>query len=109
MWTSPEYSSRSTCANGGLRCGQARRRKAQEGSTHGGHTWRRAANRCAKRWHARHLAGACSSGTRRRARCIEARTFCISQCWLDGEPTLIKSGLSETISLAEVVSQTEHE
>ena len=36
-------------------------------------------------------------------------TFCISQCWFDGLPTLIRSGLSETISLAEVVSQTEHE
>ena len=36
-------------------------------------------------------------------------TFCISKCWLDGEPTLIRSGLIVTISLAEVMSHTEHE
>ena len=33
-------------------------------------------------------------------------TFCISQCWFDGEPTLINGGFREAISFADVVSQT---
>ena len=37
------------------------------------------------------------------------RTFIISQWRFDGDPTLIKSGFKETISRAEVTSQTEQE
>merc|ERR1719401_3251170 len=36
-------------------------------------------------------------------------TSCISQCWFEGDPTLISTGFNWMISLAEVVSQTEHE
>merc|ERR1711972_713864 len=36
-------------------------------------------------------------------------TFCSSQCWFEGEPTLMRTGFKVTISFAEVVSQTEHE
>merc|ERR1719353_1391497 len=36
-------------------------------------------------------------------------TFCISQCWFDGEPTLINGGVKDAISFADVVSQTEQE
>ena len=43
-------------------------------------------------------------------RCTRAQhTFCISQCWFDGEPTLINGGFSERFPRADVVSQTERE
>lgn len=35
-------------------------------------------------------------------------TFCISQCWFEGDPTLINDGFNVTISFAAVVSQTSH-
>merc|ERR1719330_1915263 len=37
------------------------------------------------------------------------KTFCISQCVFEGEPTLMRMGFKVTISLAAVVSHTEQE
>merc|ERR1740129_1805401 len=36
-------------------------------------------------------------------------TFCISQCVLEGDPTLMRIGFNVMISFAAVVSHTEHE